>query len=74
MKIATAGVLAWALVASPAAAQELATEAAFTINFTSLVVNGEPTIEIGPNRRTGLYEGVLTTKQRLGPALRALTP
>ena len=39
------------LVASAAGAQDLAPEGAFTINFTSTVVNGEPSIAIGPTGR-----------------------
>ncbi|WP_297970538.1 hypothetical protein [Amaricoccus sp.] len=61
--------IAACLVAGTAAAQGIAPEGAFTINFTSLVVNGEPTIEIGPDRRTGLYEGVLTASNAEGKGL-----
>jgi hypothetical protein len=57
------------LVAEMAAAQGLAPESAFTVNFTSLVVNGEPTIGIGPDRRAGLYEGVLTASNAAGEGL-----
>lgn len=64
-----AGTVAACLVAGTAAAQELAPEGAFTINFTSFVVNGEPTIPIGPDREMGLYEGVLTASNAEGQGL-----
>jgi hypothetical protein len=57
------------LVASAAGAQDLAPEGAFTINFTSTVVNGEPSIAIGPDREKGLYEGVLTASNAAGEGL-----
>jgi hypothetical protein len=63
------GTVAAFLVAGTAAAQELAPEGAFTINFTSLVVNGEPTIGIGPDREMGLYEGVPTASNAAGGGL-----
>jgi hypothetical protein len=56
------------LVAGMAAAQEVAPEGAFTINFTNVVVNDE-SIQIGPDRRTGLYEGVLTATNAEGHGL-----
>ena len=64
-----AGTVAACLVAGTAAAQELAPEGAFTINFTSFVVNVEPTIPIGPDREMGLYEGVLTASNAEGQGL-----
>jgi hypothetical protein len=69
MRTTAAAALAWALAVSAAGAQELATEGAFTINFTSTVINGEPTISIGPSRETGLYEGVLTASNAGGEGL-----
>lgn len=58
-----------ALAASAAVAQDLAPEGAFTINFTSTVINGEPSIAIGPDREKGLYEGVLTASNAGGGGL-----
>lgn len=69
MTIRIAGALAIALAAGAAEGQELDSEAAFTINFTSTVVNGEPMIGIGPNREIGLYEGVLTASNAEGKGL-----
>jgi hypothetical protein len=62
-------VCAMALSVSAANAQDLPRTAAFTINFASMVVNGEPTIEIGPSREKGLYEGVLTASNSEGRGL-----
>jgi hypothetical protein len=61
--------VALALVAGAGDAQDLDPEAAFTINFTSTVVNGEPTIPIGPDEAIGLYEGVLTASNAEGRGL-----
>ena len=56
-------------VAGPSAAEELAPSSSFVINFTSIVVNGEPTISTGPSSETGLYEGVLTASNSAGEGL-----
>lgn len=58
-----------ALAANLADAQDLAPEDAFTINFTSTVVNGEQSIGIGPDHEKGLYEGVLTASNAAGEGL-----
>lgn len=58
-----------ALATNVADAQDLAPESAFTINFTSTVINGEPSIAIGPDHEKGLYEGVLTASNAAGKGL-----
>jgi hypothetical protein len=65
--IASLGVLA--LAPGVGDAQDLAAEGAFTINFTSTVINGEPSISIGPDHKKGLYEGVLTASNAAGTGL-----
>lgn len=69
MKVTSACAFALALAVSAAEAQDLASEAAFTINFTSTVINGEPMIRIGPSREAGIYEGVLTASNAAGKGL-----
>jgi hypothetical protein len=69
MKMTTACAFGVALAVSAAEAQDLASEAAFTINFTSTVINGEPMIKIGPSREAGIYEGVLTASNGAGKGL-----
>src|SRR5688500_14786530 len=61
--------LAAGAAAGAASAQELAAESAFTISFPSLVGKGEPAIAIGPDRRIGLYEGVLAASNAAGEGL-----
>ena len=65
--IASLGVLV--LAPGVGDAQDLAAEGAFTINFTSTVINGEPSISIGPDHKKGLYEGVLTASNAAGTGL-----
>jgi hypothetical protein len=56
------------LVAGTAVAQDVAPEGAFTVNFTSLAVIDD-SITTGPNRETGIYEGVLTASNAEGKDL-----
>jgi hypothetical protein len=69
MRLVSVSLLVLTLVGNVAAAQDLGSEGAFTINFTSTVVNGEPSITVGPDHEKGLYEGVLTASNAAGRGL-----
>jgi hypothetical protein len=69
MRAAIVGLVTVTLAASAGQAQDLSQEGAFTINFTSTVINGEPSVPIGPDQERGLYEGVLTASNAAGEGL-----
>ena len=68
MRTMVASGFALMLTLGAAGAQDLA-GGPFVINFTSTVIGGEPSIQIGPDREKGLYEGVLTASNAEGRGL-----